>query len=229
MTKCQWLEGGQIDSRVRKVFPHRTNKPLGGCSCLLFDDFGQLPPVMDLPLYTTTSRTNLSDKGSSTYQLFQRAIVLDQVMRQSSNHQTQILFRNILMRLRNGQTTVNDWHILINQTPTKVSNIQHFVDALHLYPTTQAVVEYNVSKFTSNGHPIATVKAVHTGKNASKCSPDDAGGLESIICLAHGARVMLTTNLWVETGLVNGSRGTVVAICYKNGDHSPNLPIAVTV
>ena len=42
---------GQIDRRLRQVFPHHADDVLGGCSCLLFGDFGQLPPVMDLPLY----------------------------------------------------------------------------------------------------------------------------------------------------------------------------------
>ena len=38
----------------------------GGRSCLLFGDFGQLPPVMDHPLYTTESRSSeLSDLGST--------------------------------------------------------------------------------------------------------------------------------------------------------------------
>ena len=41
---------GQVDRRLRQVIPQPCNQPLGGCSCLLFDDFGQLPPVMDIPL-----------------------------------------------------------------------------------------------------------------------------------------------------------------------------------
>lgn len=41
---------GQIDSRLRQVFPHQADQLFGKCSCLLFGDFGQLPPVMDLPL-----------------------------------------------------------------------------------------------------------------------------------------------------------------------------------
>lgn len=41
---------GQVDSRLRQAFPHAADQVLGGCSCLLFGDFGQLPPVMDLPL-----------------------------------------------------------------------------------------------------------------------------------------------------------------------------------
>ena len=66
---------GQIDKRLRQVFPHHADQLSGGCSCLLFGDFGQLPPVMDLPLYTTVSQTALSDLGSSAYQLFDCAIL----------------------------------------------------------------------------------------------------------------------------------------------------------
>ena len=34
----------QVGKRLRQVFPHRSDQVLGGCSCLLFGDFGQLPP-----------------------------------------------------------------------------------------------------------------------------------------------------------------------------------------
>ena len=71
---------GQVDSRLRQVFPRHADQPLGGRSCLLFGDFGQLPPVMDLPLYTTEQRSAaMSDRGSATYQLFNKAVVLKQV------------------------------------------------------------------------------------------------------------------------------------------------------
>ena len=124
---------GQIDSRLRQLFPHRADQLFGGCSCLLFGDFGQLPPVMDLPLYTIVSRTSLSDQGSTAYQLFDHAIVLDQVMRQAGQDPSQVLFRNILLRLRNGQITETDWHHLIDRTPTKVQDLTPFHTALHLY------------------------------------------------------------------------------------------------
>ena len=75
--------------------------------------------------------------------------------------------------------------------------------------------------------PIAVLSAVHMGPGASKATSDDAGGLEP--CIAHGARVMLSANLWVEVGLVNGALGTVEAIYYEGDQRPPNLPIAVTV
>ena len=65
---------GQIDKRLCQVFPPHADQLFGGRSCLLFGDFGQLPPVMDLTLYTTVSLTALCDLGSSAYQLFDRAM-----------------------------------------------------------------------------------------------------------------------------------------------------------
>jgi ATP-dependent DNA helicase PIF1 len=71
-------------------------------------------------------------------------------------------------------------------------------------------------------------KAIHTGPNAAKAPADDAGGLEAVIFLAQSARIMLTSNLWVDVGLVNGAMGTIQAICYRAGG-PPDLPIAVMV
>ena len=119
----------------------------------------------------------------------------------------------------------------MEQTLAKAEDPSSFNDALRLFPSTAAVSEYNVAKLHANGQPVAMIKAVHSGPGASKVSTDDAGGLEPIVCLAQGARVMLTANLWVQAGLVNGAMGTVVAICYDEGGGSPpsNLPVAVTV
>ena len=219
---------GQVDRRLRQAFPHRGQEVFGGCSCLLFGDFGQLPPVMDLPLYTTDSRSDLSDQGRAAYHQFNQAVVLDQVMRQAGQDHEQVLFRDILLRLRDAKVTIADWKCLMMQTPTLVQNLSPFANALHLHPTVAAVVEHNVTQLRASSQPIATIKAVHTGANASKAPADDAGGLEAVICLARSARVMLTSNLWVDVGLVNGAMGTIRAICYRSGG-PPDLPISVMV
>ncbi len=52
-------------------------------SNLVIGDWGQLPPVMDLPLYTTVYSTDL---GSANYRFFDSAVVLDRVMRQAGDN-----------------------------------------------------------------------------------------------------------------------------------------------
>ena len=90
------------------------------------------------------------------------------------------------------------------QTPGHAENLAEFKDALRLHATLEVVVEHNISQLHVLGQPVATIKAVHSGPNASK---NDVGGLEAALCLSKGARVMLTSNLWVDVGLVNGCNG----------------------
>ena len=92
-------------------------------------------------------------------------------------------------------------------------DVAPFENAVRLFPTVESVTEYIISKLHNINRPIATIKAVHTGPNASKASSEDAGGLDPIVHFAHTAQVMLTANLWIEVGLVNGVLETVVSIC----------------
>ena len=64
---------------------------------------------------------------------------------------------------------------------------------------------------------------------AASAKSDDAGGLEAVIFMAEGAQVMLTSNLWQQVGLCNGTKGTVESLLYAEGHKPPNLPTAILV
>ena len=202
---------GQIDKRLRQAFPQNANYVFGGCSCILFGDFGQLPPVMDHPLFLSGTKTALSDLGRAAYLYFNQAVVLTQVMRQQGQQPEQIKFRNILMRLRTGQITTEDWQHLLTRSAAHVSDLNSFENAIHLYPRVDDAVQYNLFKLRQGNSPIAQIKALHSGPAADKASAEDAGGLQPFVHLAQHARVMLTSNLWVDVGLVNGA----ILVLYK--------------
>ncbi|EXX54639.1 ATP-dependent DNA helicase PIF1-like [Rhizophagus irregularis DAOM 181602=DAOM 197198] len=116
--------------------------------------------------------------------------------------------------MRNGESTIDDWRTLVTR----------FEDNL-------SVAERNrFSGAISLNVPVAKIQAIHTGGNeAKKADFDTAHGLEAQLLLVRRSRVMLTANLWTETGLVNGSIGTVKDILFKEDQGPPSLPIAVLV
>ena len=80
-------------------------------------------------------------------------------MRQAGQDAGQERFRNLLLRLRNAELTVEDWKYLMTRTTGEVGDTKPFDEALRLYPTIEAVAEHNVA-----GQPIAgalgTVEAI---------------------------------------------------------------------
>src|SRR3954451_692592 len=97
----------------------------------MLGDFGQLPPVLDLLVYVNIPRDPLSNSGLAAYNLFKEVYKLDVIQRQSGNSQEQQDFRNLLLRLRNGKTTLDDWKALTTQFEGKQSRIElnRFSDA----------------------------------------------------------------------------------------------------
>lgn len=55
------------------------------------------------------------------------------------------------------------------------------------------------------------------------------GGLEPVIYLTKGARVMLTMNIWTKVDLCNGALGTVIDFVYPKDQALPTMPICVLV
>ena len=77
------------------------------------------------------------------------------------------------------------------------------MQALHVYVyyirhfySNEQVANNNNEQQTKLEHPIAHVNARHSSASTKKISSDDTSGLQHLVFLAKGARVMLTMNLW---------------------------------
>ncbi|CAB4422449.1 unnamed protein product [Rhizophagus irregularis] len=216
-----------VDLRLHAAFPEYRNQPFGGRSVILVGDFGQLPPVIDELMYSKRhSCDSLSNNGMNIYNQFREVCWLDAIRRQSGNSPEQRHFRDILMRLRDGESTIDDWRSLATRFDnSSTTENNQFMDAIHITPRKANVDEINIGKLKSLNAPVARVRAVHTGSNeASKADSDTAKGLEAQLLLSKGARVMLRANLSVETGLVNGSVGTIDDILFQENQGPPSLP-----
>ena len=215
-----------VDKRLRQATGH-LEQPLGGFSLILIGDFGQLPPVGDTPLFAPPPAHPLAQHGHIIYKLFNTVVVLNQIQRQNGPSPAVVAFRELLMRLRDGKTTEDDWKQLLQRSPHTCST--SFTDAVHLFYDKNSVAQYNMDKLQSLHKPIARINAIHSHTAAASAKSDEAGGLEPVVFLAEGAKVMLTCNLWQEVGLCNGSPGTVISLLFQDEQGPPSLPIAVLV
>ncbi len=219
---------GWIDKRCKQA-TGCNDRVFGGKSLILTGDPGQLPPVADKPLYHAKPSNAVGEQGYQAYHLFDKVVKLTVNQRVQGMTSEQIQFRDLLLRLRKGESTVKDWKLLLTRQPSNVTNLCDFEDATRLFYSNEQVANYNHEQLTKLEHPIAHINARHSSALAKKISSDDMSGLEPVVFLAKGARVMLTMNLWASVGLCNGATGTVVDIIYQNNHQPPDLPIAVIV
>lgn len=112
----------------------------------------------------------------------------------------------------------------------KNEDLQTFQDAVHIFAIRQSAKTFNGKKLLDLHCPIAKIPARHNNATAVNGSAENACGLEPVLYLSKGARVVLRANVWVKAGLVNGSTGSIIDIVYDVGLKSPSdLPATVIV
>ena len=102
------------------------DKILGGKSLILIGDPGQLPPVGDKPLYHSKPSSDIGEQGYQAYQMFDKVVKLTVNQHVEGNCPEQKQFRELLSRLCKGESTTDDWKLLLSQQPSSVSNLNEF-------------------------------------------------------------------------------------------------------
>ena len=151
-------------------------------------------------------------------------------MRQQGPEESQ--FRDVLSRLSNGTFSKPDWEWLQSQSMCNFDEVKKadFRDtATMLCARKVDCKKQNIYRIKSLNNPIAPIQAVNNCAKAKSAEPSTAGGLFNSTLLAVGAQMILTTNVWKEAGLTNGTLCEVREIVYRPGTSPPQLPIFVLV
>ncbi|ROL52065.1 ATP-dependent DNA helicase PIF1 [Anabarilius grahami] len=199
-------------------------KAFGGLSLLAVGDYYQLPPVgraKPLCVY----EDHVLDFWKDNFQM----ITLTQIMRQRND----LAYAELLNRLRvkKKHEKLNDadkcmLEAVIRSTPEECPS-----DALHIYATNKEVDNHNTEAISSRFSNIINIDAhdykkdPRTGEMKRQAAPlkGDKCGLIDKLQIDIGARVMLTRNIDVEDGLVNGTFGKVAKITANTRDGSVQL------
>lgn len=162
--------------------------PFGGIQMIFVGDFCQLAPVKGLYCFLS----KLWDK------LDMDIIILDELVRQSGD----ILFQKILSIVRKGKCTDN---IITVLERLKTTQFSENIIPTKLYPINEDVDKINnieIQKLKDKGNLSVMYKTTCSygyEKTASKYNVE----------LTEKAQVIITRNIDISNGLVNGTRGVI--------------------
>ena len=207
-----------------------TTIPFGGMSIILVGDIAQLPPITDHVLYHNKPKSDLALEGYCMYRKFDKVVKFEVNERARGSDVEQQQFRALQIRARDGNSTLEDWNMLLSRQANNLVDIDHFQKcAVKLSFGNEKVAKANYAKLKELNETIVQIDAHHSNPKAKTLSSEEMGGLEPTIYLSKRARVMLTRNLWTEAGLCNGTMGIVKDIIFSENHTSRMLPIAIIV
>ena len=223
-----------INERLQLIMGTADTTLYGGVSILAVGDFHQLPPVRKQPVYALSKdsykKLNPTHLWRDMFHLYE----LTEIMRQKNNKD----FAQLLNRVRLGPAYCTESDIQVLQSRETASDCSDYPeDALHVFSSNADVDNHNINMLRKLDTPIHEIKAKDTVKGiltdkeklpiSNKAS--ETGGLRECILIAVGARVMLTKNIDVGDGLVNGVQGTVTGFIEAQPQQESALPAAVLI
>jgi hypothetical protein len=213
-----------IHDRLQAITQLPHSVPFGGVSIIALGDLQQLPPVCEPPIFKQPRNDYyaLADLWNSNFSIFE----LTEIMRQKGDCQ----FAEILSRVRVGLHTESDISVL--QSRAICTDNDETINYTHLFATNREVDSFNddcLDTINSVAVVIDAVDRIPDNYPGLSIPADErfSGGLARQLTLKVGCRVMLTRNIDVEHGLVNGAQGIVTG--FVNSGHIQSTPPAILV
>ena len=212
----------EIHKRLQQIKGASDDAVFGGVSILAVGDLYQLPPVGQAPVFSIASDSyaQLYGSGSLWVDKFQM-IELTEVMRQRGDS----AFLELLCRVRTNSCTDDDIKTLKSRE-LQSDTLNYPSQALHVYRLNVDVDSHNAlmlanlasqsAQYTIKAKDAVAGQTTHISLSDVSNKRSETGGLHGVLKLAVGAHVMLTTNVDVSDGLVNGARGEVAHVVTSN-------------
>ena len=207
----------------------------GGMNVLFVGDILQLPPIHGAPVFDRiTNRSVASKLGCMTsVNIWQDTVVYDELTINERQKKDQ-MFSSMLDEVRRGcpsEKTIKALQVRVITTPV-IDKFQELLASkqspLCLFSTRKSCQEFNLemlSRLNTHTKDIRCTDEVDETSGIfkwSKRATDEmkklntdcnlTAGLEAVLQVAVGARVMLRRNIDTSIGLVNGALGTVISI-----------------
>ncbi|CAF2089237.1 unnamed protein product, partial [Rotaria magnacalcarata] len=211
--------------------------PFGGVNVIFFGDYLQYRPVFDTPLHTDFSlpTKSKSSKVSTEKEIQQRVarslvlqincvVKLTQQMRTEDSRYLQLL-----ERLRRGVCNHDDYELLLTRVvgqPSVGSLCDSPWNKLNHKATNHKAAQLGytpmvcVAQDTCNGKLIQDQRLI---KKLLEVSDSKTEHLPGLLPLVPGMPVILTQNIAIELGLINGMNGIFRQLVYEPDSVSTNI------
>ncbi|KAI8507071.1 hypothetical protein Bbelb_155100 [Branchiostoma belcheri] len=210
-----------IHLRLRQLRQGRPNALFGNVSILAVGDMYQVPPVKGISLYKERDR-DIFDLWNPNFEV----VELEEIMRQKDDAAFAKLLNRMRVKRKKDKLSDEDDEILSSRVLSVDFEADDYPkDALHIFTTNIAVAEHNDKMLRLRCPDVRCfeasdfVKDPTTGsmkrRDLARGGKDD---LPDVVKVGVGARVMLSRNVNVADGLVNGAFGTVSGVAGGQDD-----------